>query len=155
MKPRWSCHQAFVDEMVELCLREGIRTQDKIVNEIKYAHMGSGFFEPHLSMMDVSAKELIHKISLTTSREDSGGHRPIWCVPGRRRYLSVQRVKALTAKADALNLTPTEAKELRESVKDLQLLQDHWARKAKKAFQRVSQLEQLQIHATVSMLDLS
>ena len=56
---------------------------------------------------------------------------------------------------DALTITPAETKELRQSVKDLQLLQDHWAAKAKKAFQRVSQLEQVQIHATVSVLELS
>ena len=150
MKSRWSCHQAFVDEVVERCLANGVRDRASMIIAIRSECLA----DPGLRAVDTAWKTLIHKISLTTSREDSNGHRPIWCVPGRHRYLSVERVKALTAKVDALTITPAETKELRESVKDLQLLQDHWAAKAKKAFQGVSQIEQIQIHATVSMLDL-
>ena len=157
MNPRWNSHQAFVDEMVERCLEYGTRSRWDMIQSIRSERISCSLSPvwSGLDGMDVKDKTLIHKISLTTSREDKNGHRPIWCVPGRHRYLSVQRVKALAAKVDALTITPLEIAELRESVKDLQLLQDYWASKAKKAFQRVSQLEQLQIHATVAVLDLT
>ncbi|MCK5316278.1 MAG: hypothetical protein KAJ55_00110 [Anaerolineales bacterium] len=155
MKPRYSSHQTFVDEVVGIGLENGIRTRDHIISLIqaRRAVLRSGRGDHGLDHMDMSPKSLAHKISLTTSREKDGV-RDIWCVHGEHRYVSFNRVRDLVSRADRNEITPTEAMELHDSIDDLQLLQDHYALEAKKCFKRRGQIRAVKTHATVGALGL-
>ena len=161
MKPKWPNHQAFVDDIVRRCISRGVRERDDIFAHIRLARIaevnaaGRQGTACGVESLDRSDSSLMVAVSRTTSRKDKNGHRDIWCVPGLpHRYLSVARIKALTARVDDLTITPEEGLELVACVQDLQTLQDYWADKARKCFQAVSQIEQVQIHATVAALDL-
>jgi len=156
----WTSHQAFVDNVVYDCLSRGIRTRDEIIAHIQLERVDELSFASQdgvlsgLEDLDRTDKALAHRISLTTSRKDANGHRDIWCVRGKYRFVSVRRVKELTARVDDMTITPEESAELIESVKDLDTLHEHWYEKLRDCRSAMSQLEQVQIHATVSVLDL-
>lgn len=154
----YTSHQAFVDEMVEQCLNVGIRERDEMVGHIR-TERAWGFNRTHEGRtgtegMDVTDKALRHKISLTTSRK-TDGFREIYCVPGKKRYLSLDRLRAL-ANADVLGtLTEADQAEFNESVEDVELLQCALSDKIQELFAARKQLRAVYDDATLTVLDLS
>lgn len=159
---KWGSHQAFVDDTVYWCISSGIRTRAEIIAHIQLERVdqnnqatweGDGF-RSGVEDLDRTDKALAHRISLTTSRKDANGHRDIWCVPGKYRFVSIQRIKDLVGVADAGTISAQESAELIESIKDIEDLYIHQLAKLNDCRAAMNQLEAVQIHATVAVLDL-
>jgi hypothetical protein len=154
--PKWGSRQAFVDHQVMACLNRGVRTREGMALEITNRTSVERDDPVCAFLSAVSTRKIYHLISLKCSRTDEKtGHRPIWCVPGEGRYVSVQRVRFLVRKKDDCHrsmafskFTDEEWGELHDSLQDLALIKSHWLEKIARARANVTQLEALEEFAS-------
>lgn len=155
----WTSHQSFVDHTVHQCLQSGIRDRDKIIRQIQCGRLEERkWADPKtltgLEGMDITQRHLIIAVSRSTSRKDKTGHRDMWCVPKVHRYVSLNRLRELTAAADAGNITAEEVVELGQSRDDLHTVALGLEAKARVMFTDAFKVRESAICAHCSVLDL-
>lgn len=121
---RWTSHQAYVDQTVYGCLQKGIRTRKAIIRAIQFGRLDQRNYNviaglTGLEEMNVTHAALMIAVSRSTSRKDKTGHRDIWCVPGKLRYVSLARLRDLTEAHDSGNITAEDYAEWQQSKQDV------------------------------------
>lgn len=161
MTERGGSRQAFVDRVFRDCMARDERFRDDIVRAVKdalrdeiRACKAEGDPMPFPGWQPDSY-DLQVAISRTASRRDGDGRREFYpAYDDPRRYVSVERVRALVAKVDDGTIGAEETGMLLSMLGDLRKIEEHWARELGKVRVEWTCVQDLVVEAETARLDL-
>lgn len=159
---RGGSRQALVDEVFRRCMANDWRTRRRIVNviqaEISNRKLDIDFREESILGWNPLPYDLHVMISRVASREeddpeDQGSRRPFFpAYDEPRRFVSLERIEALTKRADQGEISADELSSLLAMYADLQKIRDHFEEKKKTINRRLTEvIDQIFIIETTKM----